>query len=747
MTRSVRDFYAAIGVVLPERGGANVSIRCFANPGAHRRDDRSPSCSVNLENGAWCCHGCGVRGGAYDAALALGRQPREAMELLPAHGLVGDDEPRADDDLRQNRPVRRTVAAQGARPADSEPRRQAFAMSEADVDGYREQLAQRPDLIARLTELRGWTPAALVELGLGFDGDRIVFPVCDTQGRLVGVVRYSPNPASRNGLAKMLADAGSVRELFPAPESIDTESLWIVEGEPDAVAARSLGLTAVAVPGANGWKREWASRFGGRRVVLVPDTDDPGRALMDRVASELSAHTTTTLLDLGALAGARNGGGYDLGDALIDAAHDGPSSIRWLRCKLIKASATESSGRAPTGSPSSNGRATAQHRVDPPDLAREPDLLARVVAELRDGGLVGEARAVALVYLAVTSRLLERPVSLALKAPSSAGKSYIVEQALSLFPPEAFYALTAMSEKALIYSEESLDHRMLVLYEAAGMAGEWASYLVRSLLSEGRIRYETVDRRTLKTKFIEREGPTGLIVTTTAVSLHPENETRLLSVPVSDTPEQTRSILLAQAEERDPQLDTARWHSLQRWLAQGRRSVTVPFAVALAKLVPPAAIRLRRDFPTVLALVKTHALLHRATRSTDENGRILATLDDYAAVRGLVADLIAEQVQSAVSPQTRETVEAVARLRSDGAERVSLGALARSLGLDKSAVSRRAQKAREAGYLVNDEDRRGKPAKYRLGEALPEEQPLLPDVEQLSDVCCSVARPARKGRA
>ncbi len=44
-------------------------------------------------------------------------------------------------------------------------------------------------------------------------------------------------------------------------------------------------------------------------------------------------------------------------------------------------------------------------------------------------------------------------------------------------------------------------------------------------------------------RLIEREGPTGLIVTTTQVGLHPENETRLLSVPANDTPEQTAAIL------------------------------------------------------------------------------------------------------------------------------------------------------------------------------------------------------------
>ena len=50
------------------------------------------------------------------------------------------------------------------------------------------------------------------------------------------------------------------------------------------------------------------------------------------------------------------------------------------------------------------------------------------------------------------------------------------------------------------------------------MASDIATYLIRTLLSEGRLRYETVEKTKdgLVARVIEREGPTGLIVTTTA---------------------------------------------------------------------------------------------------------------------------------------------------------------------------------------------------------------------------------------
>ena len=84
----VRGFYAVLGIGLPATAARDASVRCFANPDAHAHADRRPSCSVSLASGAWRCWACDARGGAYDAALARGLSPREAMDLLIAYGLA-----------------------------------------------------------------------------------------------------------------------------------------------------------------------------------------------------------------------------------------------------------------------------------------------------------------------------------------------------------------------------------------------------------------------------------------------------------------------------------------------------------------------------------------------------------------------------------------------------------------------------------------------------------------------------------
>jgi hypothetical protein len=377
-------------------------------------------------------------------------------------------------------------------------------------------------------------------------------------------------------------------------------------------------------------------------------------------------------------------------------------------------------------------RATLQPRT----LASEPRILDRFAEDVRKAGLVGEERAAKLLYLVLTSRLLERPISAVVKAPSAAGKSFLVETVLRFFPPSAFHVVTGMSERALVYSEEPLVHRVLVIYEAAGMASDgFAPYFLRTLLSEGHIRYETVEtpkQGKPRGVVLERQGPTGAILTTTRVKLDPDLETRLLSIPVTDSAAQTKAVMYALAEEQgEPQIDLE-WFSLQPVVAEdGGCRVIIPFARDLADAIPPAATRLRRDFGVILELIRAHALLHRATRDRDENGRTIAVIDDYAVVRELVADLISEGVGRTVSPETRETVEAIERLGPDYEDGVMQAALAVELHLDRGTVSRRVRKALDGGYLRNLEDKRGRPHRLIPGDSLPDEQVILPEPEDL----------------
>jgi len=509
--------------------------------------------------------------------------------------------------------------------------------------------------------------------------------------------------------------------LWRLEEARERGYVVAVEGESDGQALWHHGFPAVGVPGASSWRSEWSEHFDGiEKVYVVVEPDQGGEQLWDRMtASPIRERLYWVTLD-------------DFKD--VSELHlDDPERFSEQFEATIEA--------AVSFMDIAESKAQEQAReawAECEGLANEERMLDRFAEDLKACGVAGEARAGKLVYLALNSRHLDSTqlVNVVVKGPSSAGKTYTVEKVLEFYPDDAYHFLTAMSERALAYSEEPLSHRFLILAEAAGMNGEFQTYLVRSLLSEGRLRYETVEKtgEGLRPRIIEREGPSGLIVTTTRTQLHSENETRMLTVRVDDTPDHTREILAALAEEDAEGPDLEKWSALQVWIAGGERRVTIPYARELATKIPPVAVRLRRDFGALLNLIRSHALLHRATRERDERGRIVASLDDFAVVRDLVADLISEGVEATVPPIVRETVEAVEKLIDEGDEAsVTIKQVGAELGLEYQPTHRRAHMALDSGYLRNLEDRKGRPARLVLGDPLPADRAILPDPKELEE--------------
>jgi hypothetical protein len=544
------------------------------------------------------------------------------------------------------------------------------------------------------------------------------------------------NPTARfrialHGQTRFVWKSGSKVRLYGLNrlrDALKASYLVICEGESDCHTLWLHDFPALGFPGATNWSEQRDAPLLAEipTIYIIIEPDDGGKAVMRWLARSSIA----LRVQLVRLQGAKDPSALYLSDpaGFPAAFQHALNCAEPYQALADREAATEA----------------ARIKEAAGDLVHERDVLDLFTKELPRAGLVGEDRTAKILFLVLTTRLFDRPGSVAIKGPSSGGKSYTVEVVLRFFPASAYWERTAMSDRALAYTDEDFRNRHLVIYEAAGMTSDFGSYLIRSLLSERRIRYELVEKTKdgMRSRLIEKEGPTGLIVTTTATKLHPENETRLLSLAVKDTPQQTAAILqaLARGVEVHCVVDYARWQALQESLETGERRVVVPFAQQLADLVPPVAVRLRRDFGLLLSLIQAHALLHRELRERDDQGRILATPDDYVTVRELTADLFAEGVDASVKPQTRETVAAVKTiLKAPNKEDASLADIERTLKLDRSATSRRVADARSAGYLVNNETRRGRPARIILGDPLPAEVEILPSPDRLSDYCTVAA--------
>ncbi len=514
--------------------------------------------------------------------------------------------------------------------------------------------------------------------------------------------------------------------LWKLNEAKNKGFIIIVEGESDAQTLWYHDQPAVGLPGANSWDETWAAHFTDISKIFISIEPDCGGKAILHWLDKSSISSKAYLIQLNDI--------KDISELYLKDPENFQTNIN-----LAMKNARPYSDIINERTQKERDELWLKCRV----IANHPNILQLFYETIQKAGIVGETQNAKLLFLAVSGRYLAKPINIAVKGISSGGKSFTVDQVLKFFPPEAYHAFTSMSERALVYWSEPLEHRYLVFFEYAGIADGIQEVIIRSLLSEGQIRYLVTERSNETGQFqhrmIEKNGPTGLLITTTKHNIHPENETRILSLFIDDSNAQTADVLIALARPHKEEIDYTPWHTFHKWLGLGPKKVVIPYAVKLAEKIPAVAVRLRRDFSQILSLISSHALLHQANRQKDENGNILAQIDDYRAIRELVVDIISQGLDMSVSKAEKETVNIVTELDRDGQKEITITMIANKLNLHKTTVLRRVNTCISKGYLINEEDRKGKPARIKLGDPLPLELTILPLPEDLEANGCTVA--------
>jgi hypothetical protein len=493
----------------------------------------------------------------------------------------------------------------------------------------------------------------------------------------------------------------------------------LVEGTSDCQTLWLHELDALGLPSASTWRTEWDQFLVGLETIDVVIEPDRGGEAVETWLDSVSFRDRVRLVRLD---GAKDPSELYLQD---------PETflVRW---NTALTSASQWSERERTR----RSTAAAADFLKAESLLRDPHLFDRIADAIRRSGYAGDPRPALIAYVAVTSRILERPVNAAFVALSGAGKNRAVDAGLALHPADAVYVLRAGSARALVYSDESFEHRVVLVSEADSIPEDGpAASAVRSLAADAVMSYDVVEKNAITNRFevrhIVKPGPTGLITTSTK-SLPTQMATRVLEVSLPDDPVQTREVMRQHARTvrsqrwTDP-VDLECFHAFQRWIVHaGEHQVEIPFAERLAELVPADAVRMRRDFRQLLTMIEAIAVMHQVQRTQSANGWILANADDYRLARHLLEAVFDTLAQDAVTPAVRETVLAV-----EANEEVSEKELADRLKVAKSTVSYRVKRALAGGWLANHESRKGYPARLARGVPLPDVRSALPTIEEV----------------
>lgn len=306
-------------------------------------------------------------------------------------------------------------------------------------------------------------------------------------------------------------------------------------------------------------------------------------------------------------------------------------------------------------------------------LLRDPDLASRIVADVEAIGVVGEGTNALVGYLAMVSRLLDKPLAILIQSTSAAGKSTLMDALLSLMPESDRVHYSAMTGQSLFYiGEGDLRHKILAIAEEEGV--RQAAYALKLLQSQGELTIASTGKDPTTGKLVTSEyrveGPVMLCLTTTAIDIDEELLNRCLVLTINETAEQTAAIQQRQRQARTLaglQTKVRSEHILQAHRAAQTLlrplAVVNPFAEQLS--FASDRVRLRRDHVKYLALIDAIALLHqhqRPVQTVEVDGAaveyIEVTQGDIALANRLAHAVLGRSLDE-LPPQTRRVLAAL----------------------------------------------------------------------------------------
>ena len=306
-------------VVLKKKGREFVGVCPF-------HDDKSPSMTVSPAKQFYYCFSCGAGGNAIKFLMELQRQSFSDVVLelarkyqLPVETLEGPQQERLRQQLSRRDQLHKalSLAAGWFRSQLRQPEgagalaylRDQRGLSETTLESF--GLGYAPErwdgLLSHLQQVEGLSPELLEAAGLvvprrGGDGfydrfrHRVMVPICDRQGRIIGFGGRSLDggePKYLNSPETEVFEKG--KHLFGLDKAVNAirkdDRAVVVEGYFDVIALHAAGITnAVAALGTalSGQQITQLCRCcDGKRLILNFDTDGAGVRAAQRAIGEV----------------------------------------------------------------------------------------------------------------------------------------------------------------------------------------------------------------------------------------------------------------------------------------------------------------------------------------------------------------------------------------------------------------------------------------------------------------------------
>jgi hypothetical protein len=247
-----------------------------------------------------------------------------------------------------------------------------------------------------------------------------------------------------------------------------------------------------------------------------------------------------------------------------------------------------------------------------------------------------------------------------------------------------------------------------------------ATISLREMISRGSLdKYVPMktENGQIRTQHIHQEGPIAYLETTTEQQIYEEDSTRMLSLTMDESPEQTTAVMQMQA--RQAAWETASPDELEAIRQKHRTAqrllkplkVRIPYATKL--VLQQTNLVVRRAFPQLLTFIQAIAILRQCKKTIHEDGHILATPTDYE----LAYNLMAPVLRRTFSPLSERALRLLGVIRNNAkaSQVFDRGDCAKWAGVGLTEVSSRLKLLVEAGMVEQVSGDRGTRYTYKIG--------------------------------
>lgn len=219
------------------------NVRCIFH------EDKTPSLSINLDNGLWYCQSCRIGG--------------DCFSLYMKHHNVGFKKAKAD------------ILG----------KREISILSIAEVEESHKRLISNQYICNILYAKRFWTKETIIQFKLGWENERVTIPIFDTDNNLINIRKYDILHKSQD---KFKGIPGC-NEISLFPQSIlRKDPIIVFAGEPDTILASQCGFPAITFTGGEGsLSNKLLPAFKNKTVYICYDIDGQGKRGTISLANKL----------------------------------------------------------------------------------------------------------------------------------------------------------------------------------------------------------------------------------------------------------------------------------------------------------------------------------------------------------------------------------------------------------------------------------------------------------------------------